>query len=43
MEITLPSELPSPLEAQAVVFAIPHQAYLNLDILAAPRGAAPHL
>ena len=41
MEIRLPSELPSPRKAQAVVFAVPHGAYLNLDILAWLKGAQP--
>ncbi|MGO9176452.1 MAG: nucleotide sugar dehydrogenase [Desulfobaccales bacterium] len=41
MDITLHSELPSPREAQAVVFAVPHEAYLNLDILAWLNGAQP--
>jgi UDP-N-acetyl-D-mannosaminuronate dehydrogenase len=41
MDIAIHSELPLPREAQAVVFAIPHEAYLKLDILAWLNGAQP--
>ena len=41
MDITMHSDLPSPREAQAVVFAIPHEAYIKLDILAWLNGAQP--
>jgi len=41
LDLTLNPELPSPREAHAVVFAIPHEPYLQLDIPAWLDGARP--
>ena len=41
LDLTLQPELPSPQEAQAVVFAIPHEPYRQLDIPGWLNGVKP--
>lgn len=41
LELEVPSDLPSLAEADAVVFAVPHPQYLELDLLAWLDGARP--
>jgi UDP-N-acetyl-D-glucosamine dehydrogenase len=39
LDLAIPPEMPSPLKADAVIFAVPHEPYLQLDIPTWLNGA----